>query len=482
MLFLSLNQGVAEGIRPLTPYGFRYLQSLIIPVSALLSFFLFALLTKARNPQPPKPFLQAFFITLSFVLTYWAATAPLRPNWLLLIGVWLTFPLLYAADVRLVGQNALISLASIIVTLILLELLLRPFPQIWPRYAQIVGSNWRRLHADIPDISYEKDGVLYQTNSIGFRGSNPVPEKVDVAALGDSFTFGVGSETPWPVQLEQVTGLQVLNLGMGGTDPPKHVYPLVGFGLNRDPSFVIEGYFEGNDFFTCYQPARPSGPRWGDRLILPDVAGSLFQTLRSGWREQKITSELTYNSVTPFQKTINGREVLLTFSPAYSATLLMDRETLSSSENWRITTGSLLRMQQLTERSGGIFMLVFLPDRTHVYWPLIRGDEALVRTLNEDMIYHWQESFGCYVLVPGRKPADLESFRQAVDRSINDQRALLTEFAQSEGIHLLDLTGPLRDLAAQGLTLHDPLETHYNDLVNQKIGEWIAEEISTLQP
>ncbi len=161
---------------------------------------------------------------------------------------------------------------------------------------------------------------------------------------------------------------------------------------------------------------------------------------------------------------------------------MMDRDTLAASENWRIATGSLLRMQELTERAGGKFLLVFIPERTHVYWPLIREDDAIVATLNEDMIYRWQESFGCNVLIPGRNPSDLETFREAMDTTLNDQRSLLTEFAETEGLHMLDLTEPLRNLASQGITLHAPLETHYNDFVNRKIGEWIAEELESLAP
>lgn len=481
MLLMSLIQAFQEGVRPLTPYGLEFLRTQIVPALGLATFFLIAVLTGSRYPNPPRLILQVLFFTVMLVLTYWAATAPLRPNWLLIIGVWGTLPLLYAADVRLIGQNALISLSSIFVTLVLLELLLRPFPRIWPRYAQMVGSNWRRVHADIPDIAYEQNGVVYRTNSFGFRGAARVPDSVDVVALGDSFTFGVGVGSPWPEELESASGMQVLNLGMGGTGPPKHIYPLVAFGLERDPAFVIEGYFEGNDFFTCYQPARPSGPRWGDRLILPDLVGSLIETLRSGLQRQAITSALTYNQVTPLQKMINAREVLLTFSPAYSATLLMDRETLAASENWRIATGSLRRLQALTERSGGTFLLVYIPERTRVYWPLIRDDDDIVATLNQDMIYRWRESLGCQVLLPGRRPVDLEAFRSSMDATLNDQRTLLAEFASSEGIHFLDLTDPLRELAAQGLTLHDPLETHYNQFVNKKIGEWIAAELASLQ-
>ena len=479
-LTLSFLQAGQEAVRWGTPYGLEYLRSLIVPILALLLFYMLALI-QLRHPQSsirkPQLWSQLFFLALILALTYWAAVAPLRHNWLLLLGVWWLLPSLYLAGTEIITPTTLLSLGSILFTIILIELLLQPFPQIWPGYARMVGSNWRRIHADIPNAEFEAKGITYQINELGFRGAEPAPDDVGIVVLGDSFTFGVGVQTPWPEHLSEFLDTSVLNLGMGGTDPPKHVYPLIAYGLPRKPEVVIEAYFEGNDLFTCYQPAIPSGPRWGDNLVLPDLIGGIGEMVRLLNREEAISSELTYDSVTPFTRSIGGQQVELTFSPAYSATLLLDQATILASENWRIASGSLLRMADLSRETGATFFLVYLPDRSHVYWPLIRDDDALLSQLNQDMIYAWGQRLDCWALARGRVPDDLETFRASLDTTFTAQRDLLRDFASTHTIPFLDLTEPLQRLAEQGLTLADPLETHYNDFVNQELAREIADFI-----
>ncbi len=476
MLALSLVQMALEGTLLATPYGLLFLRSQIVPCLLLILFFGIALqLTRADAP-PGQPRLasQVFFLFMILPLTYWAATSPFQHNQWLLLGVWGILPLLYLGGTGAIAPNTLVSLASMLVTLALFEFLLRPFPRLWPTYARQVGSNWRRLHADIPGIAYLEKGVRYRTNALGFRGDGEVPDLVDLVALGDSFTFGVGSEAPWPVLLEGKSGLRVLNLGMGGTNPSKHVAPLVAYGLPRQPELVLEAYFEGNDLYTCYMPPNPLGPRWGDRLVSPDVLGGAIEAARLRFRGAGPTSALSYNIVTPIQREYSGRRVTLTFSPAYSATLTLDRERMLASENWRILSGSLLRMRELAESQSSAFALIYLPERTRVYWPLIREDEEILRTLNRDMIYQWQARLGCLVLEPTRNPGDWQTFREAMDETIDDQFQLLQAFSEQHSIPLLDLTPSLREMAAQGMALADPLETHYNEAANARIAAEIA--------
>ncbi len=474
-LILSLIQARAEAVRFTTPYGLLYLRSLLIPVAALLAFYLLAHFTGAKERDQPSTIDQIFFLAAVLVLTYWAATAPLRPNWLLLLGVWGLIPSLYLGVKGLIAPTTLLSLGSLIVTVTLIELLIHPFPRLWPGYARMVGSNWRRLHADIPTLEYELNGVEYKINELGFRGSEPVPEQVEIVALGDSFTFGVGTQHPWPEQLASQLDASVLNLGMGGTDPPRFVNPLIEFGLPRQPEIVIAAYFEGNDLYTCYQPAQPSGRRWGDDLVLPDLIGGVSQMVRFLQSRNELTSELNYDIATRFTRKINGQEVVLTFSPAYTATLLLDRTEIEHSENYRIANSSLIEMQRLSEAAGAAFVLVYIPERAHVYWPLIREDTALLEQLNQDMDYAWREQLGCLALAHGRQTPGVDAFREAMDASLDQQRQLIGELAAVNGIPLLDMTEELQSLAAQGVTLADPLETHYNDTVNQVLAQAIAE-------
>ncbi|MEJ2013520.1 MAG: GDSL-type esterase/lipase family protein [Anaerolineales bacterium] len=473
-LLLSVLQAGREEVRLATPYGLQYLRTQIIPVIALLIFYVLALLLPSRFGKPARLFDQLFFLLLTLGLTYWAATAPLRLNWILLLGVWWLLPSLFLGQPGLIAPTTLVSLGSLLVTIVLFELLLRPFPRLWPGYARMVGSNWRRLHADIPTYEYQSKGVQYRINALGFRGEDPVPERVDVVALGDSFTFGVGTQYPWPELLARDTGMTVLNLGMGGTDPPKFVNPLIEFGLPREPQYVVLAYFEGNDLYTCYQPASPAGPRWGDALVLPDLIGGVREMVRFLSREQQITSELTYDIATPFERVINGRQVTLTFSPAYAATLLLDRSAITNSENYRIASASLERIAQLITSSGAQLVIAYIPERTHVYWPLIRDDDELLAGLNSDMYYRWEQRLGCLTLVRGREAPPLDAFRTEMDRTIDDQRALIHEFATQHEIPFLDLTPILQAQAAAGITLADPLETHYNDQVNAILAEEIA--------
>jgi hypothetical protein len=69
----------------------------------------------------------------------------------------------------------------------------------------------------------EKNGFLdqpitYQYNTHGFR--NPeFDNEIDVVCFGCSFTMGTGvhAEHTWPAQLQQLTGLRVVNLGHAGS-------------------------------------------------------------------------------------------------------------------------------------------------------------------------------------------------------------------------------------------------------------------------
>jgi len=480
-LGLSVIQARREAVHLATPYGLLYLRTLIVPIVTLILFSILARLLPSRTERPPRRFDQLFFLLLVLGLTYWAATAPLRPNWILLLGVWWLVPSLYLGRPGLVAPWTLVSLGSVVVTLSLFELLLHPFPRLWPGYARMVGSNWRRIHADIPTYVYEAKGVQYQINSLGFRGSDPVPDTIDIVALGDSFTFGVGTQHPWPEQLAQEQGESVLNLGMGGTDPPKFVNPLLEFGLPRSPKYVVLAYFEGNDLYTCYQPAAPSGRRWGDTLVLPDLIGGVREMVRFLQRNDELTSELTYDIATPFERVINGHPVTLTFSPAYAATLLLDRAAIEASENFRIVSTSLARMAERSADAGARFVLVYVPERTHVYWPLIRQDDPLLEQLNRDMYYRWGEKLGCLALARGRDAPGLEAFRAQMDATVDDQRNLLRDFAQAHGIPFLDLTPVLQGLAASGAVLADPLETHYNDSVNALLAQQIAGFLQALE-
>lgn len=67
-------------------------------------------------------------------------------------------------------------------------------------------------------LNYVDYTIEYQFNSHGFR-TQEFGKKLDAVCFGCSFTMGTGvrHEHTWPVQLSQLTGLQVANLGHAGS-------------------------------------------------------------------------------------------------------------------------------------------------------------------------------------------------------------------------------------------------------------------------
>jgi hypothetical protein len=74
-------------------------------------------------------------------------------------------------------------------------------------------------------------------------------ERLDVAAIGDSFTFctNVVPADAWPAVLAQRTGLRVYNFGMPGRGLHEYVQTLKAFALAKRPRFVVVAAYEGND-------------------------------------------------------------------------------------------------------------------------------------------------------------------------------------------------------------------------------------------
>ena len=74
-------------------------------------------------------------------------------------------------------------------------------------------------------------------------------ERLDVAAIGDSFTFctNVVPADAWPAVLAERTGLRVYNFGMPGRGLHEYVQTLKAFALAKRPRFVVVAVYEGND-------------------------------------------------------------------------------------------------------------------------------------------------------------------------------------------------------------------------------------------
>jgi len=151
-----------------------------------------------------------------------------------------------------------LSVASLLITLIALEIAVRLYgynpPTYWRR-----GTDFPSRPSLDPNLKYELTpgasvkawGADIKINSQGFRGAEPTNDPVTerVIVLGDSITFGnnLELEDTFPFQLQQRLvshgrNVEVLNFGVGGYDTLQEVALLEIRGLKYHPNLVVVAY------------------------------------------------------------------------------------------------------------------------------------------------------------------------------------------------------------------------------------------------
>ncbi|HEV2843029.1 MAG TPA: hypothetical protein VGW39_17045, partial [Chthoniobacterales bacterium] len=360
--------------------------------------------------------------------------------------------------------------------------LLAPDPR-WidsPRYKQRLRPNlttvckWEvgdivRMGFIPPDLSEgELHRYPFQTDAEGFRNPS-VRAKIDVAALGDSFTDAMTSpvEEAWPARLEQITGKKVQNYGTSTYGPQQELYVLEDFAIQHQPRDVVLGYFAANDLFDAERFDRweRGGEKPGEEM--------------TGWRLKKqfCRYETLYLSTImavalpsgPSEKaraaenkqpgprfdrgmfeipTPHGGTLRFAVMPPYLQKLANSRQELERSRGWELVRATLRRMKETCDRNHSRLSVMFIPSKTEVYWPLIErvlGPEELQRAID----------FSCSYNHMSLRAAEIQANRLA-------QNDLLRDFCTEAGIPFLDLTPVLEQNAAAGRAVYHADDAHWN--------------------
>jgi lysophospholipase L1-like esterase len=333
----------------------------------------------------------------------------------------------------------------------------------------------------------------FKTDAEGFRNRG-VPDRIDIAALGDSFTdaLTVPREASWPARLEQRLRLTVQNYGTAGFGPQQELLVLRDFVVHRRPSLVVLAYFAGNDLFDAerferFEQSRgePEGPVLG--WAIKDIysrADTWYVTnalaASAGWlarRQQPfVVSAETEPAVAgaatairaeaPFDRglfslSVHGKLLQWAFMPPYLNTLTFSERELRARSGWRLTRDAILAMRRTSAEAGAQFLVMFLPFKSQVYWPLL---EASVRA--PDL----QRALAFYLEGNGRA-IDVDAMR----RNRLAQNAMLRELCESAGIPFLDTTDVLERRVEEGDNVYFPDESHLNELGQNIVADTLAE-------
>ena len=362
-------------------------------------------------------------------------------------------------------------------------------------------NEWR--YGDIVRMGYVpaavSDGVLhrftFQTDDEGFRNAR-VRERVDVAALGDSFTdaMTLPIADAWPTRLEQQTGWAVQNYGTAGFGPQQELLTLKEFASRHHPRVVVLAYFAGNDLF--------------DAEAFDDfaISGGAIRRAVQGWQIKDVVSRAdtwflvsamraagawasTFDRaearavaapvrpavlVAPasgvafdrgmFTAVVSGHTIRWAFMPPYLNTLNFSERDLAARKGWTLTQQAIGEMQDVSRGIGAKFVVMLLPFKSQVQLPWLAQalpDSDLSRALQ----FYLPDN-------PGMPDVAL------MLRNRLAQNALMRRFCEQRGISFLDTTDALTTRFLSGDNVYFPDESHLNELGHAVVADALAAHLT----
>lgn len=404
---------------------------------------------------------------------------------------------------RSFAVNAVFSLVSLVVFAVLLEAMLQlAFPLLpraitsrMPQAALSSGINYdtpygARQYPPYEVVDYEVDErfgdiiapycgfpaeataepayrVQYVRDAYGFRNASEWPEQANLIVLGDSFTVGDNVQEPFWKDITPAT----LALGIDGSGNIEQLLVLRQFGLERNPRVVVMAYFEGNDILDNwrFQEARQAGETYYDYAArhTPRLRYLVTYNLLN-W----LLAPIQRDSCPPAVEDAQGHQ--LVFADDYLAMLTLDGETLRQSEAFALTRQAILDTAAEAKQASATFVLAYVPQKAHAYWnELVASGKiemlgSLTRPLKLDTSgYRYDSS------------ADDRQTAALLQRHYTDQRDVIAEFAQDNGILFLDFTPHLQSAVKRGESLYLYGDTHWNqrghDVARQALADFLRE-------
>lgn len=257
-----------------------------------------------------------------------------------------------------------------------------------------------------PDYAYDIQTISLGFGEGGFRDDG-IGAQVYAVAVGDSFTFGdgVALDNTWVYRLEEAVGGDVVNTGVPGYSSIQNMRNLAAYGLQLEPEVVLWA-FSGNDpsddydFQLWLSSDEPSFGGWQRTQLArdPDADPDLPAVDEGGPRNALAERSRIYGVVNlaletveePFQPYVDSSlDFRFKFDTVWDKYLNPDQDRLHY--GLELAQFNVLEGQRLAAERGAAFVLVLVPFKEQVYWPIVsrfvdRADDYDVDWMTEAML------------------------------------------------------------------------------------------------
>ncbi len=304
--------------------------------------------------------------------------------------------------IRSFVNNMLLLLGVILISLLVIEGVLRLFPAIVPQAvnralqladpAQMGVSHPYIGHLHTPNnalvIPNPDFKAVHHTDANGFRNTDPWPTQADMVILGDSLTFGYGVEDrdSWPAIIARtLPHLSVVNLGLIGAGPEQYVRVYETFGTQLHPKVVIVGLYPDNDFWDAGLFAKWLKSKTGGSYMVWRNLGRITPSDTGVRRLSKQSQSFLKQHSLLFNLTEHARNLYRSRHAPRSLTLSdgtdmklwpkkfssRARGSKAAQPEFQLVVQSLTRLQTLTTAQGAQLIILILPSKEHLYTPLL---------------------------------------------------------------------------------------------------------------
>jgi len=284
--------------------------------------------------------------------------------------------------------------------------------------------------------------VQFTRDQHGFRNDGEWARALDIVFLGDSFTAAEAVQAPF---WQGLGGAQlVLGLPGSGTLEQERLYE--AFARPRQPKLLVLAYFAGNDLAdsALFAQLQRRGQSFAQHVQRAKSPLDYSLLVHMGLRLRSALSPASEGDCHYPQLAQTQPPQLVAFYDEFLAQLTMDSEDLRASEAFQLTRQSISRMAAAQQAHGGQMLLLYIPQKAEVYWPLLSA-EVRARIMA-----------GASTMVM------LDMASAALDENGAMQRRVWAETAQELGIAFLDMLPALQAATSAGQRVYFFADTHWN--------------------